>query len=75
MKDVIAAAERSRKNKGPLVMDINVNKTTIAKVAKVSSAIDLGNKYSQVIGNANIDAPGNLGLTGIKKYWRYTGQI
>ena len=25
--------------------------------------------------NVNIDAPSNLGLTGIKKHWRLAGQI
>lgn len=53
----------------------NTNKIAIAKVAKVSNAIDLGNKYNWIISNTNIDEARNLKLIGIKKYWRCTDQI
>ena len=67
MKDVIAVAERGRENKKLLTMG-NVDKTAMAEVAKVSSAIDLGNKHSWAISNADMDATRDLGLIGIKKY-------
>ena len=46
----------------------NVDNTAMAKVLKVSNAIDLGNKYSWAISNADIDATRDLRLTGIIKY-------
>ncbi len=46
----------------------NVDKTAIAEVTKVLSAIDLGSKHSWAINNTDMDIAGNLGLTGIKKY-------
>ena len=52
-----------------------VDKTAIIKVAKVSSTIDLGSKHSWVISNADMDVAGDLGLTGMKKYWKHAGQI
>ncbi len=64
MKDVISVTERS----GELLAMENADKTAIAEVAKVSSAIDLGSKHSWAISNADMDAAENLGLTGIKKY-------
>lgn len=74
MKNIIAAAEKDRKNEGLLAME-NANKTAMAEVAKVFSAIDLGNKYSWAINNADIDAAEDLGLTSIQKYWRCVSQI
>ncbi len=71
MKDIIAVAERNRE----LLAMENVDKTVIAEVAKVSSAIDLGNKHSWAISNADMDVARDLRLTGIKKYWRRIGQI
>lgn len=53
----------------------NVDKTATAEVAKISSTIDLDNKYSQAINNADIDVAKNLRLIDIEKYWRYVGQI
>lgn len=38
------------------------------QVAKVLNAIDLRNKHSWAINNANIDITRNLGLNSIKKY-------
>lgn len=47
----------------------------MAEVAKVLNIINLGNKYSWAISNADINATGDLRLTGIKKYWKCAGQI
>ena len=74
MKDLIAVAEKDRENRKSLVME-NVDKITMAEVVKVSNAIDLGNKYSWIISNGDIDVAGDLKLTDIKKYWRCVGQI
>ncbi len=69
MKDVILVAERGRE----LLAMENADKTAIAEVAKMSSAIDLGSKHSWAISNADMDVARDLGLTSIKKYWRHTG--
>ena len=45
MKYIIAMAKRSGKNKELLAME-NADKTAMAEIAKVSSGIDLGSKYS-----------------------------
>lgn len=45
------------------------------KVVKMSSAINLGNKYSQAINNIDINTARDLGLTSIKKYQKCAGQI
>lgn len=74
MKDMIISAEKSRDNKGLLTIE-NVNKTAMAEVAKVSSAIDYDGKYSWAISNGDMDTTENLRLTSIKKYWRCAGQI
>ena len=67
MKDLIAVAKKGGENKNLLAME-NVNKTAMAEVAKVSSAIKLGSKHSWIISNADIDAAENLGLISIEKY-------
>ena len=67
IKDVIAIIEKSRENKELLAIE-NANKTAIAEVTKVSSAIDFKNKHSLAISNADIDAAKNLRLINIKKY-------
>ena len=67
MKDIIVAVEKDRENGGSLVME-NIDKIAMAEVAKVSGAINLGNKYSWTINNVDIDVTGNLRLTSIKKY-------
>ncbi len=64
MKDVILVVERGEEL---LVME-NADKTAIAEVVKMSSAIDLRSKHSWAISNANMDAAKDLRLTGIKKY-------
>ena len=45
MKNVIAIAKNGSKNGGLLTIE-NIDKTAITEIAKVSSTIDLGNKYS-----------------------------
>ncbi len=64
MKDVILVTKRG----GELLTMENVDKTVIAEVAKVSSAINLRSKHSWAISNTDMDAAEDLGLTGIKKY-------
>lgn len=73
MKDVIAVAEKVREIQRPLLE--KVDKAVMAKVAKVANAIDIGNKYRWAISNDDIDIAGDLGQTGVKKYWRCIGQI
>ncbi len=67
-------AKKSWENKELLAMD-NAGKTAIAKVAKVLSTIDLGSKYSWAISNSDMHVAKDLGLIGIKKYWRRANQI
>ena len=67
MKDLIVVVKRDKENKELLAIE-NADKTVMAEVAKVSSAIDLKNKYSWAINNADMDAARDLGLTSIKKY-------
>lgn len=74
IKNMIVAAEKGKKNREPLAIE-NANKTVMAKFAKVSSTINLFNKYNEAISNADIDLAGDLVLTDIKKYQRYAGQI
>ena len=64
---MIAVAEKGGKNKKLLGME-NADKITMAEIAKVLSTIDLGNKHCWAISNVDMDATGNLGLIGIKKY-------
>ena len=45
MKDVIVVAEKGGENKELLVIK-KADKTVIAEIAKISSVIDLGSKYS-----------------------------
>ena len=53
----------------------NVDKTTIAKVVKVLSTVDVRSKYNRIIRNADIDTVENLGKIGIKKYCKCISQI
>lgn len=64
---MIIVTERGRDNLGLLIIE-NIDKTAIAKVAKVLSAIDLDSKYSSVISNSNIDVVEDLKLINIEKY-------
>lgn len=63
---MIVMAEKARENKKMLVK--KGNKAVMAEVTRVSTAIDISNKYRWVISNANIDTARDLGLTNIKKY-------
>ncbi len=65
MNDVIAVAERGGENKELLAME-NIDKTVMAKVAKVSNVINLRSKHSWAISNADIDTAGDLGLIVLK---------
>ena len=67
MKNLMVVAEKDKENKKLLAI-INADKTAIAKVTKVLSAIDLQSKHNWVISNTDIDAVKNLRLIGIKKY-------
>ena len=73
-KNVIIVTKKGRENRRPMVIE-NTNKTAKAKVAKVLNAIDLDNKYNQIINNIDINTAGNLELTSTKKYQKYVGQI
>ncbi len=72
MKDMIVVAEKGGENKELLAIE-NVDKTAMAEVAKVSSAIDLRSKHIWAISNADMDEVRDVGLIGIKKYSRCTG--
>ncbi len=72
---MVVVAEKGRKNKKQLVMENLLDKTAMAKVAKVLIVIDLGSKYSWAISDIDINIARDLGLTDIKKYWRYASQI
>ena len=74
MKDMIAMAEKGGDNKKLLAIK-NADKTAMAEVAKVLSAIDLKSKHSWAISNSDMNVARDLGLSNIKKYWRYVGQI
>lgn len=65
MNHVITITEKHRENKELLLIK-NVDKTSIAKVAKVFNVIDLKNKHSWAINNAHIDATGDWKLINIK---------
>lgn len=46
----------------------NIDKISIAKVAKVLNVINLSSKYSWAISNIDINITRDLELTDIKKY-------
>ena len=73
MKDMIIS-KRAIKKEDQLVVR-NVDKIALTKVGRTSSLIDLDSKYMWAISNVDITAPRDLGLTGIKKYWRFAEQI
>lgn len=66
MKNMIVAAEKNRKIQRPLAE--KVDKAAMAKVAKVASAINIGNKYWWASGNDYMGVVRNFGLTSVKKY-------
>ncbi len=65
MKDMIVVAEKGLENKELLVIE-NINKIAMAEVTKVSSTIDLRNKYSWIISNIDINVAKNLRRISIK---------
>ena len=52
-----------------------INTIVPVQITQILSFVDLARRYNWAISNANLDAAKKLGLTGIKKYWRRTGQI
>ena len=56
---VITVVEKSRENKELLAIE-SVDKNTIAKVAKIPSAIDLRSKHSWTINIADMNIAGDL---------------
>lgn len=44
-------------------------------LAKVDWALNFIGKYKWEMSNADLNATKELGLTDIKKYWRYTSQV
>ncbi len=52
-----------------------VDTTMPAEVAGVSSLINLVGRYNWAMSDADLDTAKELGLTGIKKYWRRAGQV
>ena len=64
---MIVVTERDRENKKLLVIE-NINKIVMTEVTIMLSAIDLGNKHSWVINNADINVVEDWGLIDIKKY-------
>ena len=66
--------KRGIENKELLAIE-NADKIAMAEVVKVLSTIDLRSKHSWAISNVNMDITEDLGLTGIKKYWKCAGQI
>lgn len=49
--------------------------TIYVEVAQSSSFIDFTRRYNEVISNINLDVAKKSGLTSIKKYRRYGGQV
>ena len=66
--------KKSRENKKLFAIE-NADKTDMAEVAKASSAINLGNKDSWTISNADMDAASDLRQISIIKYWKCASQI
>lgn len=66
--------KRSKDNKKLLAIE-NIDKTAVAKIAKVLNVIDFDKKHKWAINNNDMDATKDLKVIGIKKYSRCTGQI
>ena len=71
MKDIIIS-EKARKKK---LLESPVDKTALAEVARAFSPVNLTWRYRWAISNIDMDATKELELTGVKKYWRCTGQV
>lgn len=74
MKYVIILAKKSKDHKGLLAIE-NIDKITIAEIAKVLNTIDLHGKYNWAISNGDINAAEDLRLTNIKNYQKGIGKI
>lgn len=72
IKDVIIS-KKVREEK-ILLKDI-ANTIAPAKVAQVLGFIDFIRKYNWAMSDADLNTTKELGLTGIKKYYRYAGQV
>ena len=72
MKDVIIS-EKARKEE--ILSESIANMTAPAEMAQVLSLIDFAGRYNWVMSDVDLDIAKELGLTGIKKYWRYIGQV
>ncbi len=73
MKDVIIL-EKAREEE-MLSLEGIADTTAPAEVTRVSSLVDLTGRYNWAMSDADLDAAKELGLTGIKKYWRHAGQV
>lgn len=49
--------------------------TALAEEIEALSLVNLDERFKMAINNADLDKANKLGLTSIKKYWRYTGQV
>ena len=72
MKDVIIS-EKAREEE--ILSESIADTTTPAELARVLSFVDLAGRYNWAMSDVNLDIAKKLELTGIKKYWRYTGQV
>ncbi len=72
MKGVIIS-EKAREEK--MLPESITDTTAPAEVARVLTPVDLARRYNWAMSNADLDVAKELGLTGIKKYWRRTGQV
>ena len=53
----------------------NKDKIALVEVGRTLSLMDLDGKYLCTISNIDMIVAKDLGLTGIKKHWRFVGQI
>ncbi len=72
MKDAIISTKAKKEE---ILPEGIADTTAPAEVARVSSPVDLAERYIWAICNADLDAAKELGLTGIRKYWRCIGQV
>ena len=52
-----------------------VDITALAEIAQISSFVNLAWRYRWAISKANIEAAKKQGLTRVKNFWKYTGQV
>lgn len=70
---MITVAKKDRKIQKRLVE--KVDKAAMAKVVKITSNIDISNKYKWAITNDDLNITRDLKLIGVKKYQRCVGKI